>query len=42
VLEKDVPFFESPYFFAGLVSFLIVIIGVGIYIFAQGNKPSEE
>ncbi|UCE72801.1 MAG: right-handed parallel beta-helix repeat-containing protein [Methanomassiliicoccales archaeon] len=42
VLEKDVPFFQSPYLYAGLVAFLIVLIGVGIYIFAQRNKPSEE
>lgn len=42
VLEKDVAFYEEPYFFAGLTSSLIIIIGVSIYILTLRKKGSTE
>jgi hypothetical protein len=42
VQEKDVPIYEEPYFLAGLVSFLIILVGVSIYIIILGKKTSKE
>jgi parallel beta-helix repeat protein len=36
--EKEKPFYEEPYFMAGLISFIIIFMGIGIYTLALRKK----
>ncbi|UCG70049.1 MAG: right-handed parallel beta-helix repeat-containing protein [Thermoplasmata archaeon] len=42
VQEKDLPLYEEPYFIAGLISFLFILIGVGIYLMALRKETGKE
>lgn len=39
--EKEQPFYEEPYFMAGLTSFLIILVGVSIYILSLKKRIGE-
>jgi hypothetical protein len=42
VHEKDVAFYEEPYFLAGLTSLLIILAGASIYLLALRKKMDVE
>jgi hypothetical protein len=41
-VQKNVPFFEEPYFIAGLVSVLIILMGITFYILILKKKNVKE
>jgi hypothetical protein len=42
VVQKDAPLFEDSFFLAGLVTFLIILAGVGIYIMTFRKKVEGQ
>jgi hypothetical protein len=41
-VKEDVPFYEEPYFTAGIVSSVIILIGIAIYLMTLKKKSKDE
>ncbi len=41
-VKEDVPFYEEPYFIAGIVSSAIILIGIAIYLLTLRKKSKDE
>jgi parallel beta-helix repeat protein len=41
-VKEDVPFYEEPYFVAGIVSSVIILVGIAIYLLTLRKKSKDE
>lgn len=41
-VKEDIPFFEEPYFIAGIISSIIILIGIAIYLLTLKKKSKDE
>jgi hypothetical protein len=41
-VKEDVPFYKEPYFIAGIVSSVIILVGIAIYLLTIRKKSKDE